>query len=110
MSKEEPSARWRRLINEQTESGLSAAAFCRDRKVCRKSFYTWRKRFMSEAVPGGTANEGFSELVAVPGSGGRAWSGVNILLGPSRAIGLECGFDTATLQAVLSVVDVAMPT
>ena len=36
-------AQWQQLVEQQTSSGLNAAAFCRQQKLCRKSFYHHRK-------------------------------------------------------------------
>jgi hypothetical protein len=36
-------AQWQHLVAQQTHSGLNAAAFCRQQKLCRKSFYHYRK-------------------------------------------------------------------
>lgn len=44
-------AYWRGLLDEQSSSGESIAAFCRRRDVSQASFYSWRKRFReSEAA------------------------------------------------------------
>ena len=37
-------AEWQALIEQQKQSGLSAAAFCREQGVLAKSFYRWRSR------------------------------------------------------------------
>lgn len=36
-------AQWQHLVEQQTHSGLNAAAFCRQQGLCRKSFYHHRK-------------------------------------------------------------------
>ena len=36
---------WLQLINEQAESELSVAAFCRQAQLSVSSFYQWRKKF-----------------------------------------------------------------
>jgi len=36
---------WQQLINEQVDSGLSVAAFCRKTQLSVSSFYQWRKKF-----------------------------------------------------------------
>ena len=36
-------AQWQHLIERQASSELNAAAFCRQHKLCRKSFYRYRK-------------------------------------------------------------------
>ncbi len=36
-------SQWQQLVEQQTSSGLNAAAFCRQQGVCRKLFYHHRK-------------------------------------------------------------------
>jgi len=103
MGKAETVARWRRLVREQAESGLSGAGFCRERALCRKSFYSWRKRLQAETESKPVSDRGFAEVVHRAGNG--TWSGVSIHLGPPRTICVERGFDVETLRAALSAVD-----
>ena len=44
-------AEWRALFQAQTESGLTAAAFCREQGVCPKYFSVRRRQLMGESVP-----------------------------------------------------------
>jgi len=97
--------RWHQLIKEQTESGLSGAAFCRERDLCRKSFYAWRKRLEAGTESEPEGDGGFAEVIHRTGNG--TWSGVSIRLGPPRTICVERGFDAETLRAALSAVDAA---
>ncbi len=41
---EDRRALWRGVLNDHKSSGVSAAAFCRDRGISIKSFGYWRKR------------------------------------------------------------------
>ncbi len=36
-------AQWQHLIEQQRRSGLNATVFCRQQKLCRQSFYRYRK-------------------------------------------------------------------
>ncbi|MEE4351335.1 MAG: transposase [Desulfatiglans sp.] len=45
MTREERSAYWRNLVDQQKESGLSGAAFCREHHINAQRFYHWRRRF-----------------------------------------------------------------
>lgn len=38
---------WARVIADQAASGLGVEAFCRERGVCKASFYPWRRRLSS---------------------------------------------------------------
>ncbi len=43
--------RWRELLTEQADSGLSIAEFCRRSEVSQASFFQWRKKLgAAEAV------------------------------------------------------------
>ena len=44
-------AYWRGLIDEQSSSGESIAAFCRRRDLSQASFYSWRKRLRESEGP-----------------------------------------------------------
>ena len=50
-------ARWRELIAEQAGSGLSAAAFCRERGLSSSTFYYWRRRIREERGTAPDASE-----------------------------------------------------
>ena len=43
---------WRDLIGRQRKSGMSVAAFCRDRGVSAASFYNWRAKLAEEPASG----------------------------------------------------------
>lgn len=57
-------AQWRELIEQQASSGLSIAAFCRERGLPPSNFYQWRRRLrVSQASPASAA-AGFVRLEA----------------------------------------------
>ncbi len=59
-------SQWKRLITEQSESGLSQRAFCDSRGLAYSSFCNWRRRLgahSSEPDSGG----GFIEVEVGPG-------------------------------------------
>jgi hypothetical protein len=41
---------WQNVLTEWELSGLSQAAFCRQRKITHSNFFMWRKRLMSEKI------------------------------------------------------------
>jgi hypothetical protein len=59
-------ALWQKLVDQQLDSGLNAAAFCRKAEINYPSFMNWRKRlrpFVSEAEqPVRLASNRFIEL------------------------------------------------
>ncbi|MBT4823417.1 MAG: hypothetical protein HN976_22545 [Lentisphaerae bacterium] len=101
MGKMRSAKQWRRLVQEQVGSGLSGAAFCLERGLCRKTFYTWRKRLQADTDNGEADEAGFAEVVER--ISGRVGSGVSIRLDPVPVVCLDVGFDRKTLHSVLSV-------
>ena len=101
MSGSDRRAHWRGLIEEHEGSGESAAAFCRERGVSLPGFYSWRRRLKEDNGAGAT-EPGFVELVT-PGTGPRITVRVNDQLN----IGVEPGFDAATLKAVVETLSPA---
>src|SRR5947209_8294602 len=92
---------WQRMVRRWERGGLSVRAFCQEEGVSEPSFYDWRRRLARrdaevqfipvEVVPEPTAAE--LELVL---DGGR-----RLRIGP--------GFDAATLQRLLAVLEEARP-
>lgn len=50
--REDRSEYWAKVIAEQEGSGLGVEAFCRERGVCKASFYPWRRRLSREFPQG----------------------------------------------------------
>ena len=94
MTKEERVARWQGLVSEQAQSGMSAAAFCKEKQLNLHGFYFWRRRFKTESTLKVTG--AFLELV--PSASKIRESGVRICLGERLSIELDRGFDPLTLR------------
>jgi len=43
-AKENAAARWRKLIEQQRESGLPVSAYCRERGISAASMFAWKRR------------------------------------------------------------------
>ena len=73
-------AEWMALIEQQNQSGLSAAAFCRQQGVLAKSFYRWRHQLQDDT--------GSAFIRAVPQPSAQHTSTGRILLehGESRLV------------------------
>jgi hypothetical protein len=98
----EKAKQWEQTVAEQAASGLSAAAFCRDRSVAPALFYQWRRRLRGDtAEASAAAAAGFVEMVAGSGPGSRG-SGVALRLGEGLTVALERGFDEGTLRRVMA--------
>ena len=39
---------WREVLKQQSSSGLSIAAFCRQESIGQPSFYAWRRKFREQ--------------------------------------------------------------
>jgi transposase-like protein len=99
MTRQERSTFWRRVVAEQAESTLSAAAFCREQKISLHQFYQWRRRFRNQQSEG--RSTGFVELLPCSKD---HHSGIRLRLGEELSIEVDRGFDPLTLQAVLDAV------
>jgi hypothetical protein len=96
--------KWGGLVSEQSQSGQSVAAFCRERGLQAWHFYEWKKRLReSEAAK-------FVEVqIAEPAeplrSKGAERSAIEIRLRAGRSLVVEPGFDASHLRALLSVLE-----
>ena len=101
MNKENRYEHWRSVIDDQVESGLSAAAYCRKRHLNLGRFYWWRRRLKNDlpAVP----STRFVELIQ---SSGSLKSGVLIRLQNALVIEVERNFDPFTLRTVIETLNI----
>jgi hypothetical protein len=95
-------AKWRKLIAEQTRSGQTVTAFCRERDLCRPYFFVWKKRLgenpatrflevqLREDVPSATRD-----------------TCVEIRLANGRSLVVGRGFDAEHVRALLALVETA---
>jgi hypothetical protein len=96
MSREDRVNNWRALVEKQTESGMSAAAFCKEQNINPQRFYAWRRRFSCDP-PGA----GFIRLVPTSKI---SQSGIRIVFDHQTWIEVERGFDPFTLkEAILAL-------
>ncbi len=100
MNRDERTVYWRGLIEEQAQSGMSAAVFCRDHHLKVEQFYRWRRRLRH---PGQDTDksEGFVQLI--PSSKQVTNSGIRLHVSPGLYIELERGFDPDTLRTAINV-------
>ena len=94
--------KWRGLISEQSGSGQTIVAFCRERGLTTSQFYTWRKRLR------GSAAEQFLEVQVarpaarpIPSKRGA----IEIRLAEGRCVLVEPGFDPEHLRAVVAALE-----
>ena len=96
--------KWRGLVSEQSKSGQTVAAFCRDRGIRDSQFYAWKKR-----IRRGEAAE-FVEVKVKASSEQRTpaperYPAIEIRLSKGRSILVEPGFDASHLRALLAVLE-----
>jgi hypothetical protein len=64
-TKENAAARWRKLIEQQRESGLPVSAYCRERGLSAASMFAWKRRLRPKgALP---VEQTFKPVTLVPG-------------------------------------------
>jgi hypothetical protein len=101
-AKREVASKWSGLISEQSQSGQTVEAFCRERGLTTSQFYTWRKRLR------GSAAQQFLEVQVVKAAArpfpvNRA--GIEIRLAEGRCVLVEPGFDPNHLRAVVAALE-----
>jgi hypothetical protein len=96
MTKQERRTYWKRLVDEQRQSGFAATIFCRENNLKLSQFYRWRRKFRTQSPT--RSWDGFIELIpSVKDSS----SGIRIRLFHDLFIEVERGFDPVTLRAVI---------
>ncbi len=93
MTKEERRTHWKKVVDEQAQSGLSASSFCREHQLKVSQFYRWHRKFKSPTPI--RPSDGFIELLP---SSKDSRSGVRIRLFDELCIEVDKGFDPFTLR------------
>ena len=102
----DPAQRWRLIHEQQRQSGLSIAAFCRRHGIGESSFFTWKRRFAADAQAAGRPAFLPIRTAASPASGDAgAQEGrpVELRLPGRHRIVLRRGFDTRALRQLLDL-------
>ena len=101
------SAEIEQIVSEFQSSGLNRNEFCRGRGLTWGVLNRYLKR-MQVAAPGGGIGDG---LVAVEWGGKKAGAertgscGLSVVLRSGREIAVKAGFDSATLQRLVEVLE-----
>ena len=97
-------ARWRRIIQEQVDSGQTVAEFCRNRGTAASSLFAWKRRLKRNA--GASV---FVEARLRPGDDvvneSRRAGSIEIHLGRQRRLVVQAGFDPAMLNEVVRALE-----
>ena len=102
MPKPEVRSKWIGLISEQSQSGETVEAFCRERSLTTSQFYTWRKRLR------GSAAERFLEVQVAKPAARPAPSrrgAIEIRLAEGLCVLVEPGFDPDHLREVVAALE-----
>jgi hypothetical protein len=114
--KEDAATRWRKLIEQQRESGLPVSAYCRERGLSAASMFAWRRRLRTASALSGA--EIFKPVKIVSSAVGSARgqsdsvielsaaSVIELCLPGDRRLMVRRGFDR---QLLLDVIDALAP-
>ena len=97
-------SKWGGLVSEQSQSGQSVAAFCRERGLRAWHFYEWKKR-LRESEGARFVEVQIAEPAVAVGPPGARSSAIEIRLRAGRSLVVEPGFDASHLRALLSVLE-----
>lgn len=93
---------WEAVFKERAGSGMSIAAFCKERDIRPSQYYWWRRRLKND-TPQSNATEGFIELLSASGNTSVYSSGIKLICDNRFSLQLDPGFDPTTLKQVLAV-------
>jgi hypothetical protein len=100
MTRAKRAEHWRTIMEKQTVSGMSAAAFCRENHIRISQFYWWRRRFRKGNSQGNESR--FLQLVPISKSAQHG--GIRIRLRDGLSIEVDPGFDPHTLRGVIETI------
>src|SRR5271168_1008310 len=101
---------WRTMVRQWLKSGLSVRDFCAERGVSEPTFYAWRRLLKQhdaevvQLVPVKVV----PEVRSVPAAD-QASVGLELVLACGRVLRIGPGFDTATLQRLLPLLEEGRP-
>ena len=99
---------WRRLVRQWRQSGLSVRAFCAVQGLSLPSFYAWR-RTLAERDAESVSFVPVRVTTEPTAFGDTPASGLELVLGSGRRLRIGPGFDAATLQRLLGVLEEDRP-
>jgi transposase-like protein len=95
---------WRGLVMEQSQSGQTVSAFCRERGIRDSQFYDWKKR-VREGEGATFVEVKVKDSSERPKRAAEADRAIEIRLGKGRSLLVGPGFDTSHLRALLVVLE-----
>ena len=96
--------KWRELVSDQSQSGQTVSALCRDRGLRDSLFYDWKKRIRE-----GEAAKFVEVKVKEPSEqrtpAPERYPAIEIRLSRGRSLLVASGFDASHLRALLAVLE-----
>jgi hypothetical protein len=118
--KEDAATRWRKLIEQQRESGLPVSAYCRERGLSAASMFAWRRRLRTASALSGAE---IFKPVKIVSSAERSAHGqsdsvielsaasvIELCLPGDRRLMVRRGFDRQLLLDVIDALEHRPPT
>ncbi len=93
---------WRQIIDGQRFSGLTVAAYCRDRGIKDSAFYAWKRRLRSPRKRNRSSAPVFVEVKSAKTSASEA---IEICLRGERRLLVRRGFDRDLLVEVVRALE-----
>ncbi|RPI72868.1 MAG: hypothetical protein EHM45_21595 [Desulfobacteraceae bacterium] len=98
---------WQKTIQAHIKSGLSAAAFCRQRKINIYQFRWWQRRFRKDETKSLKTKPGdFLRLMPDSEPQRDRKSGIQLYFPNGIRVEIEPGFDPAALRNVMAAIQV----
>jgi len=96
---------WKRLVEEQSSSGQSAAAWCRAKSINVKTFGRWKRNLTNakDQKPPEAPPAGWCQIQAKPAE--EKASGLKLVIDGRVTIELEPDFNRRLLLEVLEILD-----
>ena len=102
--RDEARSKWMELVSEQSRSGQSVSAYCREHGLRVWQFYGWKKRLRDSDAPQfvEVAVKPPAEIAQQPSQQGGA---IEVRLRSGHRVVVERGFDASHLRALLLVLE-----
>ena len=97
-------SKWRGVVSEQSQSGQTVSAFCRDRGLRDSLFYDWKKR-IREGEAAKFVEVKLKEPSEQRKSSPERYPAIEIRLSKGRSLLVGPGFDASHLRALLAVLE-----
>ena len=94
---------WRKLVEQQRDSGLRVSAFCAGHDVGASTFFAWRRRLALGRVRGRVRGPAFVELRANAPQESETSGPIEVVLCSGVTLRVRESFDAATLRRIAEV-------